>query len=193
MPAIVLASASPRRLDLLRRLGLDPLVRPTDIDETHRPGEPAIDYVLRLAESKAMAIDLGADDVDTVVVAADTTVEAGGVLLGKPDDADHARSMLRHLSGTEHHVHTGVCVRVGSSHDTVCSTTTVRFRDLADDEIDRYVASGEPFGKAGSCSVQGAGGAFVLAIEGSETNVVGLPLTETVALGRRLGVDLFLP
>jgi septum formation protein len=178
---VVLASASPRRAELLRLAGLDIQVRPGDVDETIRHGEPPEDYVCRLAREKAAAVVPGPDEV---VVAADTTVELDGRALAKPADAAEAREMLRALSGRRHHVHTGVTVAVPTGAVTEVVTTSVEFVVLDDATIGWYVASGEPFGKAGGYAIQGAGGALVARVDGSVTNVIGLPLAETLALLR---------
>jgi len=187
-PRLVLASQSPRRRELLAQLGLFPEVRPALTDETPRPGEAPRDYVLRVAREKARAVG------GEVVLAADTAVVLGGEILGKPRDAEDARRMLRALSGTRHEVLTAVCVRraegaLGIELDAVVATA-VRFLPLGPREIDWYVATGEPLDKAGAYALQGAGGAFVAAVEGSVSNVVGLPLAETAALLGRAGVAL---
>jgi septum formation protein len=188
-PTLVLASASPRRRDLLRRLGLDPALRPVDLDETPHGDEPPHDLVVRLAAAKAAA---GADrgEGDEVVLAADTEVVLDGTVLGKPvDDAD-AAAMLRRLNGRTHEVVTGLAVRRGAIARLATVTTEVDFRHLTDDEIAWYVATGEPAGKAGGYALQGAGAALVAGIAGSDTNVIGLPLAETVALLREVGLDV---
>ncbi|MTV24471.1 septum formation inhibitor Maf [Nitriliruptoraceae bacterium ZYF776] len=184
---VVLASTSPRRRDLLGRLGLTPEVRPVEVDETPRPGEVAVDLVLRLAAAKAAAGARG-DDAE-VVLAADTVVVRDGGVLGKPRDRDHARAMLRSLSGRTHEVVTGVAAVRGGDHRRVHVTTEVTFRRLSDAEIAWYLGTGEPDDKAGGYGLQGAGAALVISIAGSDTNVVGLPLAETVAVLRELGVD----
>lgn len=184
----MLASRSPRRLELLRRLGMDVEVRPAATDEAVLPGETPRDYVLRVAREKARAVE------GDVVVAADTAVVLRGEVLGKPADADHARRMLEALSGTRHDVLTAVCVRrsaaaLGVELDAVVSTA-VRFAHLTPEAIQWYVATGEPLDKAGAYAIQGAGGAFVESVEGSVSNVVGLPLAETAELLRRAGFSL---
>jgi septum formation protein len=187
-PRLVLASQSPRRRELLAQLGLALEVRPSDADETVHPGEPPRAYVLRVAREKARAVP------GELVLAADTAVVLGDEVLGKPaDDADAAR-MLRALSGTEHEVLTAVVVmrRDGSPPlelDALVATR-VRFARLSEAEIGWYVATGEPRDKAGAYAIQGAGGAFVLSVDGSVSNVVGLPLAETAALLRRAGLAL---
>jgi nucleoside triphosphate pyrophosphatase len=187
-PRLVLASASPRRRELLAQLGVVLEVRPAHTDESVRPGERARDYVLRVAREKALAIQ------GDLVLAADTAVVLGGEILGKPADAADAARMLRALSGTRHEVMTAVCVRrtsgpLGIDLDTVV-TSEVRFAQLTPGQIAWYVATREPFDKAGAYAIQGAGGAFVEAISGSVSNVVGLPLAETAELLRRAGFPL---
>ncbi|WP_257456215.1 Maf family protein [Archangium lipolyticum] len=185
---LVLASASPRRRELLGQLGLSFEVSAADIDETPRQGEPATAYVLRLAQEKARAVM--ARHPGAWVLAADTTVALGDELLGKPQDAAEARGMLGRLSGRTHEVHTGVALAgPGGEHSTVVRTRVV-FRSLTLGEIDWYVGTGEPLDKAGSYAVQGKGGFLVAAVEGSPTNVIGLPLGETLELLARAGVPL---
>lgn len=189
-PTVVLASGSPRRRELLVRLGLDPVVRPAAVDETPRPGEAPADLVVRLATAKVTAV---AADPDDLVVAADTVVTVGTQVLGKPRDRADAAAMLGALSGREHHVVTGVAVARGGAVRTDVETTRVAFRDLDDREIAWYVATGEPDDKAGAYGLQGAGAVLVHELQGSDTNVIGLPLALVVGLARHLGVDLLDP
>ncbi len=175
---LVLASASSRRADLLESANLDFEVRPADIDESVNPGESPEEYVRRLSIDKAIAVARPGE----IVVAADTTVEIDGEILGKPIDEADARRMLSLLSGSEHNVHTGVSIRAKERTRTVVVTTVVEFIDLDDAAIDAYVATGEPFDKAGGYAIQGAGGAFVKRIDGSVSNVIGLPMEETLEL-----------
>jgi septum formation protein len=183
---LVLASSSPRRSELLRSVGLEFDVLPADIDESTRPGESPFDYVGRLSREKAATVAAHVD-ADAVVVAADTTVDVDGRILEKPlDDAD-ARRMLSLLSGRAHLVHTGVTVswfpetRARATRTCVVETA-VRFVELTDRAIDWYLSTGEHVGKAGAYGIQGAAGAFVERIDGSVSNVIGLPLAETLAL-----------
>jgi septum formation protein len=189
---LVLASASPRRRELLARLGLDPVIRPADIDETPSPGEDPHDLVVRLAAAKA-ATSLARGDAQDLVLAADTEVVLDGQVLGKPRDRDDAARMLRRLAGRSHEVVTGVAVRRCGTARTTRVTTEVRFRPLCDAEIAWYVATGEPEDKAGAYALQGAGAALVERIDGSDTNVIGLPLAETVTLLRQVGMDPLVP
>jgi septum formation protein len=181
---LVLASASPRRRDLLAAVGLRFIVVPADIDEAPRPWEKPIAYVERLAVAKAQAVD------GEVVLAADTTVSIDGRILGKPRDGADAVAMLRSLQGRTHAVHTGVALRRRDQIASAVVTSEVTFAPVTDAWIDWYVATGEPLDKAGAYAVQGAGGLFVASVEGSPSNVVGLPLHVVAVLARRLGVDL---
>jgi septum formation protein len=185
---LVLASGSPRRSELLALLGLPFDVIPVDLDESVRPGESAVDLVRRLAIDKAGAI--GDSDAGGLVVAADTTVEVAGEILGKPVDATDARRMLRALSARTHLVHTAVAVRRNAHTELEVVTTSVTMAPLTEASIDWYVATGEPIDKAGAYAIQGAAGAFVTAIDGSASNVVGLPLATVVELLRRQGVPV---
>ena len=177
---LVLASGSPRRRELLALLGLPFDVVPVDVDESVPPGEMPRDLVRRLAIDKAGPLAVADLDADLVVLAADTTVDVAGEILGKPTDPDDARRMLRALSGRTHLVHTGVAVRRAGRtlHEVV--TTIVSMTPLTDSSIEWYLATGEPMDKAGAYAIQGAGGAFVAGIEGSASNVVGLPLPTVV-------------
>jgi len=172
---IVLASASPRRAELLRAAGIDFDVQPADVDETSAAGESPSEYVARLAEAKARLVY--ERDVRRIVLAADTAVVVDEQVLGKPqDDADAAR-MLRMLSDRSHQVLTAVSVfHPGQIVDTRVDTTTVEFAALSDTDIAWYVSSGEPMDKAGAYAVQGLASRFVTRIEGSYSNVVGLPV-----------------
>jgi septum formation protein len=175
---LVLASGSPRRRELLAGAGLRFEVRPAELDEVRRPGEAPVDYVRRLSADKADAVAGAAE----IVLAADTTVELGGEVLEKPTDASEAKRMLRALSGRTHHAHTGVTVRAGGRAEAIVVSTAVTFVELTDAAIDWYVSTGEAADKAGAYGIQGAAGAFVERVDGSVTNVIGLPLAETLGL-----------
>ena len=183
----MLASASPRRAELLRAAGIPFEVAPADVDESVREGETPLAYVRRIAEDKARATSRRFPG--RVILAADTTVVVDGEVLGKPTDAADARRMLSRLSGRAHEVLTGVCVVDPSGHiRTEVETTTVVFAPLHAEEIGWYVASGEPMDKAGAYAIQGLASRFVQRIEGSYTNVVGLPVALVYRmLGRRDG------
>ena len=176
---LILASASPRRRDLLRGAGLAIQIRPVEILERLSQGESAIDYVRRLATEKALAGLAERVEGDSPwVLGCDTTVTVAGAILGKPEDVNQAHAMLRSLSGREHVVATAWCLASPAGIQSVRHTTTrVRFRPLTDSEIAAYVATGEPMDKAGAYGIQGQAGLFVEGIEGSYDGVVGLPLT----------------
>jgi len=187
-PRLVLASSSPRRADMLRRLGLDFEVRPPEVDESARPGETAEVLVERLAREKAAAVCRDGE----LAVAADTVVVLDGEVLGKPvDDADAAR-MLRGLAGRGHDVLTGVAVLAGGDGRlaTAVERTRVTFAPMSAQEIDWYVRSGEPRDKAGAYGIHGLAALFVDAVDGNYANVVGLPLPLLYRLARSLGHDL---
>ncbi len=184
-PVLHLASASPRRAELLRALGLQFSQGGADLDERRLPDEPPADMVLRLAADKARAIDH-----DGIVVAADTAVVLGDRVFGKPEDEAHAVQMLSALSARTHTVMTGVAVRRGDSLHTALSATDVRFRTLDEDEMRSYWRTGEPSDKAGAYAVQGLGGLFVESLTGSYSGVVGLPVFETADLLRQAGLNV---
>lgn len=179
-PRILLASASPRRSELLRQIGVSHAVRPVDIDESARPGEAPSAYVLRLAEAKALELwrRLAAAE-RRPVLAADTTVALEGEIFGKPGSLGEARAMLGRLSGRTHEVHTAVAVLHEHGAAARLSSSTVTFRALAAAEIDWYWRTGEPADKAGGYAVQGRAAAFISHIAGSYSGIMGLPLYET--------------
>lgn len=184
---MILASASPRRSDLLDQIGLGFVVAPSDIDESVRSGESAIDYVRRLAIEKAVSADALLDDV---VIAADTTVDVDGAILGKPDDEADARRMLKMLSGRAHRVHTGVAVRFGANIAADVGTTYVKLQPITDSLLTWYIGTGEPMGKAGAYAIQGEAAVLVDGVQGSITNVIGLPLAVLDRLMTSLGLSL---
>jgi septum formation protein len=190
--SLVLASGSPRRLELLRSIGLRPEVRPAEIDESQQPGEPALEYTSRLARQKAerVADTLSPETaVGTTVLGADTIVHLfeDALLLGKPASRGEARSMLTRLSGTTHEVVTAYHLRRGAAERSRTVHTRVSFRPILVEELEGYLATDEWCDKAGAYAVQGIAAAFVLAIDGSYTNVVGLPLCEVLEDLRALG------
>ena len=169
---LVLASASPRRADLLRAAGLEFTVRVADIDETQLPDEAPHAYVARLAQQKAQAVARP----DETVLGADTTVVIGREIVGKPVDAEDARRMLRLLSGQWHEVLTAVALVNNNKVWSEIAVTRVKFAAMTEAEIDWYVETGEPFDKAGAYGIQGLASRFVERIEGNYANVVGLPV-----------------
>ena len=171
---LILASQSPRRKELLQTAGIPFVVRVADIDESVRTGEAPNSYVRRLAVAKAMAISREPGDV---VLAADTTVVAAGQILGKPDNAEDAKRMLRLLSGQAHEVLTGICLFSGSKLQIDAESTQVHFSTMTDAEIDDYVSSGECMDKAGAYGIQGLASKFIERVEGCYFNVVGLPVS----------------
>lgn len=180
-PRLILASRSPRRAELLRLVGAQFEITPADVDESALPEERAEAHVLRLAEAKARAAASRAASAEaegTLVLGADTIVTLDRAILGKPADEEEARRMLASLSGRVHEVWTGLFLFDPTRDRGVGEAvrSIVKFSRLDSDEIDRYVATGEPLDKAGAYAVQGYGAAFVEAIEGSYSNVVGLPL-----------------
>ena len=198
LPRIYLASRSPRRRELLAQVGIpfDVLLfrsgqrEDAEIDESVLPGESPDDYVVRVARAKAV---FGQQVITLrrllprLVLSADTTVDVGGDIVGKPRDEEAARAVLRRLSGATHRVLTAVAVAEGSFVRHVLNVSDVRFRSLDEPEIRRYVSSGEPMDKAGAYGIQGRAGAFVEEIRGSHSGIVGLPLCDTVMLLRQAG------
>ena len=177
---IFLASASPRRGELLRQIGIAHEVRPVDIDESPAPGEKPAHYALRLAEAKARALWERLPAAERrPVLAADTTVALGDAILGKPADRADAAAMLARLSGREHEVHTAVALLHEDGADSRLSTSRVAFRTLSAAEIDWYWNTGEPADKAGAYAVQGQAAIFIRHLSGSYSGVMGLPLYET--------------
>ncbi|SIS85735.1 Maf family protein [Phaeovulum vinaykumarii] len=187
-PRLVLASASPRRRELLAQLGITPdAITPPEIDETPRRAERPRDYVARIARQKAEAMPAPAPR--EVVLCADTTVALGRRILGKPADVAEAAEFLWALSGRRHRVHTAVAVRNSARIWLRVVDSIVRFKPLSNAEVNAYLASGEWQGKAGGYAIQGRGGAFVPWISGSFPAIVGLPLAETAALLRTAGYE----
>lgn len=185
-PKLILASASPRRQELLRAVGLHYEVHPANIAETHRPGEPALEYALRLAQEKAQKV--AEQFPGEFVLGADTIVVVDDEILGKPVDADDAVRMLRMLSGRSHQVTTAVSVIApGKPPDTQSLTSQIKFRTLTEEEIKSYVAGGEPMDKAGAYAIQGGAAPWVAHLEGDHSNVVGLPVPLVTEMLRSCG------
>jgi septum formation protein len=190
---LILASASPRRSELLRLAGLTFTTRPVGLDETPLPGEDPAALAARLARAKVVA--LPAPGGLALILGADTVVTVAGKVLGKPVDEAEARSMLRLLAGRTHEVITAIAARA-TPEETIAldrSTSRVRFAPMTDDEIDWYAASGEGLDKAGGYALQGRGSLFVAAVEGSYTNVIGLPMERILPLLRGFGFRPALP
>jgi septum formation protein len=188
---LILASSSPRRAEILREAGIAFESCATQIDETALPGETPHAMVARLAEAKARsaAAQLQSGTRECIIVGADTTVVLDGEILGKPRDSAHAREMLAKLSGRTHHVLTGIfLLRLpGNAMRAAVENSAVTFSPLDEKEIETYVATGEPLGKAGAYAIQGLGGRYIPRIEGCYFNVVGLPLARLSVLLRELG------
>jgi septum formation protein len=180
LPDLVLASASPRRRELLEQLGLTLQVTPANVDETPLPGERPSEYVRRVAAAKCDAV-AATRALDLPILAADTIVIVDDQILGQPKDEADARRMLGLLAGRRHDVTTAYRINYGGRTLDRAVTTTVSFRSLQAAEVDAYVASSEWRGKAGGYAVQGRAGAFVTELRGSHTNVIGLPLAEVLA------------
>lgn len=189
-PVLYLASRSPRRVELLKQIGIDCITHPADIDETQHLNESPEDYVVRLAREKAEVCvsSLSGEQKSRPVLAADTTVALSGVVLGKPEDDNDARRMLAALSGSTHLVHTAVALAFMNKIEVVLSTTKVEMIDFSESQIEHYIAAGEHRDKAGSYGIQGLAGAWVRRIEGSYTGVMGLPICETAGLLRKHGI-----
>ena len=184
---LILASASPRRRELLCLFGVPFVIRAADIDETMDPEKGAFEEVARVSREKALAAPHGEDDI---VVAADTIVVCAGKVLGKPHSEEEAKRMLRLLSGRDHQVMTGCTVLAGDRCETFTEVTDLHFRELSEREIARYVASGEPMDKAGAYGIQGGAALFCTHIVGDYYNVMGLPVCRLGQTLRRLAPEL---
>jgi len=186
---LYLASQSPRRRQLLEQIGVSYGTVNVDVPEVRAPAEPPEDYVSRVAREKAGAGLLALSGVKGVVVlGADTEVVLGDEVFGKPQDAAHAAAMLVRLAGQTHRVISAVWCLSAAREECVVSLNEVAFAPLSSDEIARYVASGEPMGRAGAYAIQGRAAAFISGLRGSYSGVMGLPLFETAALLRRFGI-----
>ena len=176
MRRLILASASPRRRELLTQAGYTFEVHPAHVNEDLYPGEDAITYVVRLARDKAQAVFAAINDPNVIILGADTTVTIDGHILAKPEDAADAARMLRMLSGRTHRVITGVALATTTGVEVAAEVTGVQFRTLSDADIAAYVATGEPMDKAGAYGIQGLAAKWIPRVEGCYFNVVGLPL-----------------
>ncbi len=186
---IILASASPRRSELLTRMGLEFEVRTAEHDETMDLTADPSDEVAKISKRKAMAV-YPYCHADDVIIAADTIVVCDGLVMGKPRSESDAFSMLRRLSGRNHEVMSGLCVMKGDYVETTTVTTTLRFAHLSDEEIRAYIATGEPMDKAGAYAIQGLAAMFAVGIDGDYYNVVGLPVCTLAKILRKLGIKL---
>jgi septum formation protein len=189
-PQLILASASPRRRELLAQIGIVFDVYSVEADETPRPGETPEDYVIRVAAEKSQLAQqaLGSN---WLILGADTEVVLDGQVFGKPGNFAHAQDMLTRLSGREHQVLSAVSLRQCERHWQTTSRSRVEFRPLSPAEIEAYWATGEPQGKAGAYAIQGIGAAFIQRLNGSYSGVMGLPVFETAQLLREAGIDVF--
>lgn len=176
MNTIILASGSPRRRELLELADVPFIVQTADVDETIPEGISPEEAVQLLAVKKARAVPAE----NQLVLAADTVVALDGKIFGKPHDREEAKAMLRTLSGNTHQVHTGVCIRKGDREEVFCETAQVTFYALTEEEISRYVDSGEPMDKAGAYGIQGKGAVLVRRIEGDYYTIVGLPIARVI-------------
>jgi septum formation protein len=188
-PSLILASASPRRSELLKQLGLAHSIQIANIDETPLANEKPADYVLRVAHEKSLAVHQQCAQ-GSVVLAADTSVVLGDTIMGKPDNLAHALSMLSRLSGTTHQVYSAVSLR-GRINQQVLSISDVTFRTLSEQEIFDYWHTGEPADKAGAYAVQGLASIFIQSIQGSFSGIMGLPLFETAKILSNEGIKVF--
>lgn len=177
---LILASSSPQRAELLAAAGFTFEMSPPHVDESSLPDENPLQYVVRVARTKAEHVGIG--EPGAIVLSADTVVVAHGRVMGKPADAGEAESMLRMLSGAVHAVHTGVCLRSARETKSDVVTTRVSFLPLTDEEIAWYVSTGEPFDKAGAYGIQGRASRYIDWIDGSWSNVVGLPIATVYRL-----------
>ena len=184
---LILASASPRRKELLSLFNIPFVIRVADIDEAMDPAKAPFDEVARVSREKAMAVSRDGDDI---VIAADTIVVCEGKVLGKPRNESHAREMLQMLSGRDHQVMTGCTVLRAQQCETFTEVTDLHFRSLSDGEIDRYIRSGEPMDKAGSYGIQGGAALFCPRMEGDYYNVMGLPVCRLGEILKELAPEL---
>ncbi len=189
---LILASASPRRSELLQQIGAEFRVHPVDTDESMLPGEGVLQHVQRLAGAKArLSFDRLSrqEQGQLAVLAADTVVEIDGTVLGKPGNARQARAFLARLSGRKHSVHTAVALVTEEQELAAISSSEVEIMALSEEQIDAYVATGEPLDKAGAYAIQGIAGQFVVNLSGSYSGVMGLPLYETARLLAACGIS----
>jgi septum formation protein len=188
-PQIILASASPRRFELLQQISVRAIVQSVDVDESQKSDELVMDYVQRLAMEKAQCgFETIENEKKLPVLGADTIVEVNGMILGKPENRQQAKNMLQKLSDQKHTVHTSVAIVTEDKQIIDTSSSQVYFRLLEEQEIDCYLATGEADDKAGSYAIQGIAAQFIKNINGSFSGVMGLPLFETSQLLKQCGV-----
>jgi septum formation protein len=188
---VLLSSGSPRRKELLSFLGIDFLVTIPSIPEIQLPGEAPEDFCTRVSREKAL--EVARKNPDALVIGADTIVVLNGMILGKPRDTSQAREYLMILRNKDHEVYTGYTIMYGSRSKTNLVRTRVHFKQMTDEEISWYISTGEPMDKAGAYAVQGIGSLFIHKIQGSYTNVIGLPLSHLYADLKRFGIRLHTP
>lgn len=193
LPAqIILASASPRRQELLQQIGIRAFVQAVDVDESKKLNEPVMDYVQRLAMEKAkFGFETITNRSALPVLGSDTIIEIDSMILGKPENRQHAKTILQQLSGKKHTVHTSVAIVTEDKAVIDTSSSQVLFKELEEQEIDSYLATGEADDKAGAYAIQGLAAQFVKNLNGSFSGVMGLPLYETAQLLKQCGVQLF--
>ncbi len=189
---LILASGSPRRHEMISGLGLSFTICIPDVDESSLEKELPLDYVKRIASKKAEAVfsDLNEENENLLILSADTIVVLGEQILGKPKDAEDAKKTLKMLSGKTHEVITSFCVKSAEKEIVTSISTKVQFAEISDAEIEAYVSTGEPMDKAGSYAIQGGAAYMVRKIDGSYSNVVGLPLCEVIETLKEFGVTL---
>lgn len=187
---VILASASPRRCELLQQINIAFHQQVADVDETPLTGETPADFVTRLALAKARTVQACRRQIELPVLGADTAVVLDDRILGKPVDANDAKAMLRMLSGRRHEVLSAVALVAGKQQEVRLSRSLVWFRDLSDRDVHAYLRTGETTDKAGAYAIQGLGGAFVKRLEGSYSGVMGLPLFETAGLFQQFGINV---
>ena len=188
-PKLILASASPRRSELLKQIGLQHTIQHADIDETPLHQEKPDDYVLRVAHAKSLAVQVQSPQ-NSVVLAADTSVVLADTIMGKPENLQHAIAMLSRLSDNTHQVYSAVSIR-GQQTQQILSVSSVTFRAISEQEIIQYWHTGEPADKAGAYAVQGLASIFIQSIHGSFSGIMGLPLFETTQLLANEGIKIF--
>lgn len=189
IPNLILASASPRRSELLKQIGLAHTIQIADIDETPLIQEKPADYVMRVAHAKSLAIHQHCNK-NAIVLAADTSVVLADSIMGKPENMQHAIAMLSRLSARTHKVYSAVSLR-GQQVQQILSVSDVTFRAISEQEIIQYWQTGEPADKAGAYAIQGLGSLFVQSIQGSFSGIMGLPLFETAQLLANEGIQIF--